>query len=96
MLASRRSKIRLLRAVVHRSTSDLSRKNQPNTERAPTRVERQRQIQMKARLAEAAKTIRERIGPWTKLEILVAQDVEGFNDLPTDLGWAGSRVRKYY
>lgn len=50
----------------------------------------------KARLAEAARVIRERIGPWTKLEILVAQDVEGFNDFSADLGWYGRRVRKYH
>lgn len=51
---------------------------------------------MKSRLAEEAKIIRERIGPWTKLEILVAQDVEGFNDISADLGWRGRRVRKYH
>ena len=51
---------------------------------------------MKARLAEAASGIRERIGPWTKLEILVAQDVEGFNDFPADIGWHGRRVREYH
>lgn len=50
----------------------------------------------KARLAEAARGIRERIGPWTKLEILVAQDVGGFNDFSADLGWHGPRVRKYH
>jgi hypothetical protein len=50
----------------------------------------------KARLAEAARVIRERVGPWTKLEILVAQDVEGFNDFSADLGWYGHRVRKYH
>lgn len=50
----------------------------------------------KARLTEAAKVIRERIGPWTKLEILVAQDVAGFNDFSADLGWYGRRVRKYH
>jgi hypothetical protein len=50
----------------------------------------------KATLAETAKLIRERIGPWTRLEILVAQDVHGFNDFPTDLGWHGRRVRKYH
>jgi hypothetical protein len=51
---------------------------------------------MKARLAEAANVIRARIGPWTKLEILVAQDVAGFNDFSADLGWFGPRVRKYH
>lgn len=50
----------------------------------------------KARLAEAARDIRERIGPWTKLEILVAQDVAGFDDFPADFGWYGRRVRKYH
>jgi hypothetical protein len=49
----------------------------------------------KAKLAEAANAIRARIGPWTKLEILVAQDVEGFNEFSADLGWHGSRVRNY-
>jgi predicted Zn-ribbon and HTH transcriptional regulator len=50
----------------------------------------------KARLAEAAKVIQERISPWTKLGILVAQDVESFNDFPADLGWYGRRIRKYH
>lgn len=50
----------------------------------------------KAKLAEAAKMIRERIGPWAKLEILVAQDVAGFSDFSADLGWYGRRVRKYH
>lgn len=49
----------------------------------------------KARLAEATKAIRERIGRWTKLEIIVAHDVEGFNDFPVDLGWYGRRVSTY-
>jgi hypothetical protein len=51
---------------------------------------------MKEKLAEAAKVIREQIGPWTKLEILVAQDVVGFNEFSTDLGWYGRRVDKYH
>ncbi len=50
----------------------------------------------KARLAEAARVIDEQIGPWTKLKILVAQDVAGFNVFPADLGWFGHRVRKYH
>lgn len=49
----------------------------------------------KAKLADAGQLIRERIGPWTKLEILVAQDTHGFNDFPTDLGWYGHRVREH-
>jgi rubredoxin len=51
---------------------------------------------MKTRLAEAASVIRKQIGPWTKLEILVAQDVAGFNDFSADLGWYGRRVREYH
>ena len=50
----------------------------------------------KARLAEAAKDLRKRIGPWTKLEILVAQDVAGYDDFPVDFGSYGLRVRKYH
>lgn len=50
----------------------------------------------KTRLAEAANVVRERIGPWIKLEILVAQDIARFNDFPADLGWFGSRVTQYY
>jgi hypothetical protein len=50
----------------------------------------------KARLAEAVGLIREQIEPWTKLDILVAQDIEGFNDFPAELGWHGRRVRKYH
>ena len=51
---------------------------------------------MKAKFAEAGKLIGERIGLWTKLEILVARDVHGFNDFPADLGGHGRRVRKYH
>jgi len=47
----------------------------------------------KQRLADAVAVIRERIAPWTQLEILVAEDVGGFDDVPYDLGWGGSRVR---
>ena len=50
----------------------------------------------KKRLTKAKKLILEQIGPWTKLEILVAEDLTGFNDFPADLGWFGPRVRKYY
>lgn len=50
---------------------------------------------MKERLAEAAKVTSDRIGPWTKLEIIVAEDVEGFNDFSADIGWHGRRVNKY-
>lgn len=50
----------------------------------------------KERLTDVAKDIRTRIGPWTKLEILVAQDVQGFDDFPVDLGLDGKRTFKYY
>lgn len=50
----------------------------------------------KAKLIEAAKIVGERIRPWTKLEILVAQDIEDFNSFPTDLGWHGRRTHKYH
>lgn len=50
----------------------------------------------KAKLTEASKLIRERIDPWTKLEILVAQDVHEFIDFSADLGCHGRRVSKYH
>lgn len=50
----------------------------------------------KKRLAEAAVVIRERIGSWTKLEILVAQDVADFDDFSSDFGWYGHRTNKYH
>jgi hypothetical protein len=50
---------------------------------------------IKARLAETASVIRERIEPWIKLEVFVAQDIPGFNDFPADIGWYGHRVSKY-
>ena len=49
----------------------------------------------KATLAEAGEAIREQIGPWTKLEIFVAQDVRGFNEFSADLGSYGPRVHQY-
>lgn len=50
----------------------------------------------KAKLEEIAVVIREQIGPWTALKILVAQDIDGFNDFSTDSGWYGHRTRKYH
>ena len=49
----------------------------------------------KVRLAETAKIIREQIGAWIKLEVLVAQDVSGYNDFSVDFGWYGPRIRGY-
>jgi hypothetical protein len=51
---------------------------------------------IRARLTEASGQIRERIGPWTKLKVLVAQDDRSFNESPPDLGWHGSRVSKHF
>ena len=52
--------------------------------------------EIKEKLAEAEATIRERIGTWIKLKVLVAQDIAGFNDFPADLGWHGPRGHKYH
>lgn len=49
----------------------------------------------KAKLEEVADVVRKQIGPWTKLEILVAQDIKDFNDFSADFGWYGHRIRKY-
>lgn len=49
----------------------------------------------KARLMEAAAIIRGRIGPWIKLELLVAQDTQDFGEFTADLGWYGPRVREF-
>ncbi|WP_421570599.1 hypothetical protein [Stenotrophomonas sp. PD6] len=48
---------------------------------------------VKERLENVTDDIRARIAPWTKLEVLVAQDFDGFNDVPYDLGWGGPRIR---
>ncbi|MFT3734223.1 MAG: hypothetical protein QM776_04240 [Rhodocyclaceae bacterium] len=49
----------------------------------------------KESLRKVAEGIRERIGPWTTLEILVAKDTPGFNDFPSNIGWSGRRSREY-
>lgn len=49
---------------------------------------------IKARLQDAAKSIRERLGPATTLQVLVAEDIQEFNAFPTALGWHGRRTRK--
>jgi hypothetical protein len=51
---------------------------------------------MKARLAEVASQLQVQIGPWTKLEVLVAQDDPSFSEFPIDLGWHGPRVSKLF
>jgi hypothetical protein len=51
---------------------------------------------VKARLQEAVKYLGERLGAWTKVRVLVAQDVQGFNEFPTSLGWHGDRGDKYH
>lgn len=50
------------------------------------------EAETKERLHAAAQQIRTKIAPWTKLEILVAQDTPEFNGVPVDLGWRGPRV----
>ena len=50
----------------------------------------------KEKLAEAGDLIRHRIGSWTKLKILVAHDIHGFNEFPSDIGWNGHRVRNFH
>ena len=50
---------------------------------------------MRKRLTEATETIGERIAPWSKLKVLVAQDVAGFNDFSADLGWYGPRIHNH-
>lgn len=49
----------------------------------------------KEKLAAEATAIRERIGPYTRLDILVAQDFKRFTDFSGDLGWRGKRVAEY-
>ena len=51
--------------------------------------------EIKAKLAETSKCISDRIGPWTKLEILIASEVQGYDDFPPDLGWSGQRIRSH-
>ncbi len=46
----------------------------------------------KASLNKIIDSIRKRIGTYIKLEIIVASDVEGFNEHPADLGWFGRRT----
>ncbi len=58
-------------------------------------LEKEEEQEMKSRLVEVVKVIQERISPWTKLETHVAQEVAGYNDFPTDLGFYGPRVHKY-
>lgn len=48
----------------------------------------------KRRLAEALQRVRAIIGQHSKLEILVAEDVEDFRDFSVDLGWHGKRLRR--
>lgn len=47
------------------------------------------------KLNQTAETIRNQIGPWTKLQILVAQEFDDFNQFPLDFGWQGQRMLKY-
>lgn len=47
------------------------------------------------KLDQAAETIRNQIGPWTKLEIVVAQEFSEFNDFPLEIGWYGHRMQNY-
>ena len=51
---------------------------------------------VKTRLTEAVIALRERLGVWTKIEVRVAEDTQGFNEFPTSLGWDGRRVHKFY
>lgn len=49
---------------------------------------------VRAQLEALAKDLRARIGPWTTLEVIVAQDQRSFREHSADLGWHGPRTRK--
>ncbi|MVF24650.1 hypothetical protein EVC37_24065 [Methylocaldum sp. BRCS4] len=49
---------------------------------------------IKARLQEAEQFISERLAPGTTLTILVAEDINDFNEFPHNLGWYGRRTRE--
>jgi len=50
---------------------------------------------LKASLAETSRLIRERIGPWVELKVLVAENDPRFGLFPDDLGWHGHRTRRF-
>jgi hypothetical protein len=49
----------------------------------------------KTKLAEISEYINASISPWSKLEIVIASEIESYDTFPTDLGWSGQRVRSY-
>ena len=50
----------------------------------------------KVALIKVSDDIRKRIDPYIELKIIVAHDVQGFNDHPADLGWFGSRTHSMH
>lgn len=49
--------------------------------------------EIKAKLNSATQLIGKQISPWTKLEVIVAEDFDDFNTFPTHIGWHGQRMR---
>jgi hypothetical protein len=50
----------------------------------------------KASLIKVSDDIRERTDSYIELKIIVAYDVQGFNDHPADIGWYGRRTHSMY
>lgn len=50
---------------------------------------------VKDRVDELSSTLKERLGPWIKLRIIVAEQTDEFDDFSPDLGWRGSRVSSF-
>lgn len=50
----------------------------------------------KAKLRGAVSSLAEELSPWTRVEVLVAEDDQDFSDFGVSLGWHGRRVRPSY
>lgn len=51
------------------------------------------EVATKDRLRDVVNGLRERIGRWVRLEVVVAQDGTSFQEYSADLGWHGPRTR---
>lgn len=50
---------------------------------------------IRSELGNAITTMRARLGPHVDLRVIIAEEIRGFDEFPSDLGWYGSRAVRY-
>ncbi len=58
-------------------------------------AQKENRDEIKARLSAVIANLRQELGPWVRLEVIVAEEMKDFSEFAGDFGWVGPRLRRY-